>query len=279
MTSDDAPEVLELMVDTFNDLSRRSGRAEEPMGDPAPGWVRIRHLVSTDPAGAWVSHEGDRITGAALALVREGVWGLSLLVVDPASQSGGIGRELLSRSLAIAAGARGGIILSSEDPRAIRAYARAGFDLRPSVDASGKVSRAPQRPAAVRAGRWPQDAPIVDAAGRHVRGASHVTDIPAYLEGARDVLVHDGGGFLVRKGTTVALIAAHDEDVAAELLRAHIHDAGEGNDVRVDFVTAGNDWAVQTLLEAGLELMPGGPVFTRGALGPMAPYIPSGAYL
>jgi hypothetical protein len=32
-------------------------------------------------------------------------------------------------------------------------------------------------------------------------------------------------------------------------------------------------------LEAGLMLSPDGPMFAGGALGPLAPYIPSGAYL
>jgi hypothetical protein len=32
-------------------------------------------------------------------------------------------------------------------------------------------------------------------------------------------------------------------------------------------------------LEAGLSLNTDGPVFVRGEVGPMAPYLPSGAYL
>jgi hypothetical protein len=36
---------------------------------------------------------------------------------------------------------------------------------------------------------------------------------------------------------------------------------------------------VRTCLDAGLALSPDGPMFTGGQLGPMRPYIPSGAYL
>ena len=38
------------------------------------------------------------VAGAALALLREGLWGLSLLVVDPDAQCAGAGRELLARA-------------------------------------------------------------------------------------------------------------------------------------------------------------------------------------
>ena len=39
------------------------------------------------------------------------------------------------------------------------------------------------------------------------------------------------------------------------------------------------DWAIQTGLAAGLLLSPDGPLFTRGTLGPLRPWIPSGALL
>ena len=64
--------------------------------------------------------------GAALAIEREGVWGLSLLVVLPDHQSSGIGRALLERTLEYAGGGRrGAIILASPDhARAARLRAR-----------------------------------------------------------------------------------------------------------------------------------------------------------
>jgi hypothetical protein len=36
---------------------------------------------------------------------------------------------------------------------------------------------------------------------------------------------------------------------------------------------------VQACLRAGLALSPDGPVYVRGDVGPLAPYLPSGAYL
>jgi hypothetical protein len=49
--------------------------------------------------------------------------------------------------------------------------------------------------------------------------------------------------------------------------------------VNVDFLTAGQDWALPVCLDARLSLSPDGPMFAGGALGPLAPYVPSGAYL
>jgi hypothetical protein len=44
-------------------------------------------------------------------------------------------------------------------------------------------------------------------------------------------------------------------------------------------VTANNQWAIRVAVEARLSIAPHGPLFVRGQIGPMAPYLPSGAYL
>src|SRR4051812_1468413 len=107
MTVDDAEAVFAVQVAAFGDLDRRFGRPESPPpADPEPGLRRIRHLVRTDPAGAWVTVTDDgTIDGAALALIRDGIWGLSLLVVAPGRQSGGSGGALLRATLEYAEGA------------------------------------------------------------------------------------------------------------------------------------------------------------------------------
>jgi GNAT superfamily N-acetyltransferase len=279
MVTDDADAVLDLSIVTFGELEERMGLTpSEPPADRTPGLRRITHLVGTDPGGAWVATDDDGdVVGAALALVREGVWGLSLLIVHPGVQSNGTGSALLKAALDHGARTRGGIILASEDHRALRAYARAGFALRPVMDAIGAVRRPPAPPAAVRAIRWPQDRDLVDTASRHVRGASHADDVPVFLESGVDVLVHDEGGWAaVGPGGKVRCLAATSEAIATELLRAALAGASEA---RVEFLTAGNDWAFQTVLEAGLELRPSGAVMTRGELGSLVPYVPSGAYL
>ena len=82
---------------------------------------RVGHLLRTDPDGAWVSVTPDgEVVGIALALVREGVWGLSLFGVKIGMQGQGIGGPLLNASLQTAEDCRAAIILSSNDPRAMR---------------------------------------------------------------------------------------------------------------------------------------------------------------
>jgi len=248
----------------------------------ARGLARIHHLAATDPGGAWVAEAGGDFAGAALAIVREGVWGLSLLIVDPRHQGRGIGRRLFDASLGLAAGARGGIILSSEHPAAMHSYARAGFALHPSVTATGVVA----------AQRIPDDAgrvvevgedgiAVADAIGRDVRGAGHGRDLPVLLAHGARLLLLDDRAFVVTAvaDTKVYLLAARDEAAARTVLWAALASAGSGATVEVDVLTAAQQWAIETCLAAGLALSPAGPLFVRGALGPMAPYLPSGAYL
>ena len=255
-------------------------------GSPLPealvrrrGEGRIRHLLRTDPAGCWSAVDGDgELVGVGIALLRDGVWGLSLLVVRPDVQAQGVGRRLLEATLAYADGARGQIILSSTDPKAMRRYARAGLELVPMVAAAGIVDRS-RIPAidGVRTGTA-ADIPGTAAFSRHVRGAGHHVDLPELTSHDRSLLVHERG-FAVHDHGTPKLLAALDDEAARALLWACLAASGPGATVLVDFIGPGQDWAVQTVLEAGLALSPDGPVFVRGELGPLRPYLPSGPYL
>ena len=79
---------------------------------------------------------------AAEAVRRGGFWGLSMLFVHPRGQSRGVGRQLLDKTLRYAEGADVRMILSSEDPRALRRYSRAGLSLHPGVLVEGTVDSA-----------------------------------------------------------------------------------------------------------------------------------------
>src|SRR3954468_101174 len=174
------------------------------------GQSRIAHLLGTDPGGAWVAEgERGRVVGVALALVREGLWGLSLFAVEPALQGNGVGRRLLDAALGYADGSRGAIILSSTDPKAMRRYARAGFALRPLVAAAGIVDRE-RLPA-----RHPQvdeatgdDIGPTEEASRAGRGATHAPDIPNQLANGCQLLVLGDRGFVVHREGSVRLLAA-----------------------------------------------------------------------
>lgn len=241
---------------------------------------RLAHLVATDPAGCWVAVAGEEVVGVALALRREGLWGLSLFAVAPEHQERGIGRALLDAALAHADGTEGAIIMSSTHPGAMRRYARAGFRLLPAVGAAGVLHRARLPAADPRvADPGPGADERIGAIGRAVRGASYAVDLPALRATGHTVLALEDRGFCVRNAGIVKLLAAHDEDAARRLLRTALAGAGAGTTASVDVITAGNDWAIEVALEAGLALSPDGPLFVRGTVGPLQPFLPSGAYL
>jgi hypothetical protein len=244
------------------------------------GRRRIAHLQGTDPGGAWVAERDGEIAGVALALVREGVWGLSLFAVASDLQGRGVGRRLLEAAFAYGRDARGHLILSTESPAAMRRYARLGLDLRPCVAAAGVVDPT-RRPAidGVREG-GAEAIPVADAIGRAVRGAGHGRDLPVMLDASDTrLLLCEDRAFAVVRDDRVALLAGIDEDAATRVLNAAFATAAPGATVTVDFLTAGQDWAVRACLDAGLALSPDGSLFTGGDVGRLRPYIPSGAYL
>src|SRR4051795_329913 len=158
------------------------------------GVRRVAHLQRTDPGGAWVAEAGGAIVGVALALVREGIWGLSLFAVARDHQSRGIGRELLEAAFGHGADARGHLILSSESPAAMRRYARLGLELRPCVAAAGIIDRArlPADDDVIR-DAGPDGIAVADGIGRAVRGAGHGVDLEIAVQdpGERPLLYQD----------------------------------------------------------------------------------------
>src|SRR3954469_7865284 len=165
----------------------------------ARGLRRVDHLRRTDAGGAWVADAGGEIVGMALALVREGIWGLSLFAVARDRQGLGVGRALLAAAFGHGADARGHLILSSESPAAMRLYARLGLELRPCVSAAGIADRTrlSAQNGAVAAGA--DGIAVADAIGRAVRGAGHGPDLAVALEnpGTTLLLVEDRAFALV----------------------------------------------------------------------------------
>jgi GNAT superfamily N-acetyltransferase len=273
----DIDPVLDVSVEAFQDLNRRFAEPPEPAGPIAAGRVRVGRLLASDPGGAWVAESGGCVVGCSLALMRDGVWGLSLLVVSPEAQSSGVGRELLARAREHGDGARGWIVLASRDPRALRSYARLGLHLHPALAARGRPRRI-AAPPDVRPGTL-ADLPLTVEVDRAVRGAAHGDDIAALLDSGGDMLVLPERGYAVVREGAIRLLAAHDEDAAATLLRACLASAGP-HEAAVEWITGAQGWAVAPCVEAGLELrMDMGAVFLGGDVGPFAPYLPSGAYL
>lgn len=280
MTEADLRPAFDLQLRSFVDLDRRRGTdAVGAPPNPAVALVRFRRLLGTDPGGAWVAVRDGALAGVAIALLRDGLWGLSLLVVDPTAQGDGVGRELLARAWAYGEGARGHVILSSSDPRAIRAYARLGLELHPAIAAQGT----PQGMSAVDGVRTggPGDLALTETVDREVRRAAHGGDVLAMLAGGHELLVAPGRGYAMLRGGELRLLAARDDATARELLRAALARVADlGEQANVQFITARQQWAIDVCVEARLELEPDcGCVFTGGDVGPFAPYLPSGAYL
>lgn len=242
--------------------------------------TRVGHLRDSDPDGAWVAELDGEIVGIALALVREDLWGFSLFGVKPGLQGQGIGGPLLEGALRTAEGCRGAIILSSSDPRAMRRYFRAGFRGQPTYSAAGILNRSRIPTGLVaRPGELEDDRETIDAASRHVRGASHAQDIPTMLATGSELFVIPGRGWAAARDGSPMVVAALDEQAAIDLTWTCLATAGAGAPVHLDFLGAHNDWAVELVLDAGLSLTADGPIFVRGEAGRLAPYLPNGAYL
>lgn len=251
------------------------------LSDPvvASRWrERIAYPWQTDPAGAFVAEIDGRVIGVAEAIVRERVWCLSMLAVAPAIQSGGAGRTLLEHAVSYGRDVEAGLIVSSNDPRALRLYAVAGFAMHPTLEADGTVDRRrlPRLDMAIR----DDDGSDVEAfAGltRAVRGAPYTEELRHMLEqGGRLLRASDRGFAVISPQGALWGLVARDEDVATALLWSALGQA-EGA-TRVRWITGAQQWAVGVLVRGGLRLTAYGALCVRGAPGPLAPFLPSGPF-
>jgi GNAT superfamily N-acetyltransferase len=276
MREDDVPAAHDLNVETFEDIQRRRGETIDPRPDPVLAHIRYRHLVRTDPGGAWVAEDERGLAGVALSSLREGIWGLSLLVVRSDLQSSGLGRTLLQHAAEYGNGARGRIILSSRDPRALRSYFRLGLELHPALWATG-APYGVVAPSEVREG-GSEDIPLTETVDRHVRGAAHGSDIAALRELGQALLVVPERAYAVLGDEgDVRLLAAVDDDSARAVLRGALARVPQ---VSVGWITSAQQWAFEVCVEARLELRTDtGAVCFGGDVGAMRPYLPSGAFL
>jgi predicted N-acetyltransferase YhbS len=244
------------------------------------GRRRIAHLQQTDPEGCFVAEdEAGAIVGLSISLIREGVWGYSLFAVSEHVHGRGLGRALFDAAWDYGRAAHGHIILSSAHPAAMRLYGLTGLPLLPCVAAAGiaDLRRAPDLGRVRDAGA---DAfGLVDEIGRELRGAAYGADLAVLLEVGTQLVVVEDRAFAFFRGTRLILAGGRDDASAALALWGAFARMGRGATVTVDFLTAGQDWAVHACLAAGLALSPDGPMFAGGELGPMRPYLPSGSYL
>ena len=286
LQANDVDAASEVQSSSFDDYDRRFGEAPSI---PTPATRerqrrRIEHFLDHDPGGSWLAETDDGVVGVALASLRDGMWGLSLLAVDPSAQGRGVGSRLLEAALAYAVDGGPAVILSSRDPRAMHRYAAAGFALHPQMRAHGSIqrSRLPTTGRGVREAEA-DDAALLEAIDASVRGARRGPDhalLAAYYSPCFVVDDVDGRGY-AHAGTRggAYTLAATDEATATALLwRCLAHDVDCDRESEIDHVNGGQQWAIQVAVAAKLSLKPAGPAFWRGRTPP-ACYLPSGAYL
>lgn len=241
---------------------------------------RYRHSLEQDPEGSWIAADGEQVAGVALALVREGVWVLSLFAVDEAYRNAGVGRRLLDRALEYAAGCRGAMLAASTHPAALRRYALAGFTLLPTLMASGTVRRESIPPDLTARHGTKKDLDLAADVDRYLRGAAHGPDLEFVLRTGGRFLISEcraGRGYAVEWKGYPAVVAATAPDIAADLLWACLAESTAETEIR--WITGQQNWAIPVALEAGLSLSPAGPICIRGELGSLTPYLPSSPFL
>ena len=131
-TPADSYTIFKIFEDTYADLSRRMGStAPTSAADPealARMWQERRtlyqHLAHTT-AHFWIAEREGQAIGFARSINRDSVRQLTEYFVLPATQSAGVGRELLKRAFP-EEGARHRSIISSTDMTAQARYLKAG---------------------------------------------------------------------------------------------------------------------------------------------------------
>jgi predicted N-acetyltransferase YhbS len=270
MTQGDIRQVAVVTAEAFEtDISTDAARR---------AWEgRLMHSLRHDPDGSFVSVSDGVVTGSAQAVVREGIWILSLMAVSPTLGSGGEGRALMQATLGYDAGCSGGLIVASSDPRALRLYASSGFALEATFRATGSIDP----------GLLPDPHPAISSVAardlgtlgpisRAARSAAHTPDLDvALLRGASISRLEDRGFVVTMPGRGIWALAARDEPAATALLWHGLAEVQDEPAIDVGWVSGRQQWAIDVLVAARLSISDYGALCTRGAIGPLHPYIPS----
>ncbi|MGH3509549.1 MAG: GNAT family N-acetyltransferase [Nocardioidaceae bacterium] len=287
MRDDDLSAVERLTDAAYVDLDRRTFRAgwPEPTGrTPAQQehWrARAAHLHRTDPGGCWVADDAGAIVGAAIAMRRDTMWLLSTLAVALGRQGQGIGRRLLGAAASHGRNCTTAMLVSSEDPAAVRRYRLAGFDLHPTMLLWGRVGR-DVLPIVehVREGSA-GDIDLMNSVDRQTRGSAHGPDHELLCDRYPLVVVDrpNGSGYAyVNTGGGPYVLAATSKRIATELAWETLAASDPDSPALIQDITPANAWAIDVGMAARMGLHPRGYVAVRDRRPP-APYLPSGMFL
>jgi GNAT superfamily N-acetyltransferase len=241
---------------------------------------RVGHarFVQRDGPGAWVAVSEGHVVGVAESVRRESFWGLSMLFVHPEFQSRGVGARLLEAAMGYAAGATQRMIQSSPDPRAMRRYFLAGLAMHPTAEMGGQPDRRAIPPSLP--GRVGDEGCLELVAEVEVQlGRSRTEDVAFALSDGRcriDVVdSNPGRGWMLWHPDRLVMLGATDERTAAVLLWRFLE--GSEGQIRIDGLTAAQQWAFDVLHRARLTAQIRGSLFVDGMAVPV-PWIPSGWY-
>jgi GNAT superfamily N-acetyltransferase len=284
------------------------GRLNQPPMPDELGPLRrlLAHFLATDPDRFWVAERqhGEHCIGFGSATVRDDLWFLGMLFVDPRLHAGGIGSALLDRTLGgsepgIPGGAAGitrwGTCTDSAQPVSNGLYARRGLVPRvPVWRLSGEVRRPGALPALSPAlEAVPFEAIAAEGPDGHRRLADAVNEVDraviglehgrdhAFLrrEGREGLLVRERGGRPVGYGYGSGVgrlgpVAALDPEELPAVIGAVLRETPPAGAVAA-WIPGDAATATRALLEAGLrfEGFPGLFCWVDGAT-PFERYLP-----
>lgn len=182
----------------------------------------------------WVAEEAEKIVGYARSMEHDGVMDLTEFFVLPNQQSGGVGRELLARTLPKSA-ARYRVIIATLDERALYRYLNAGvygrFPIKYFYRKAEKVEiKTDLRAEPLRLEVHLQDINRIDQqVVGHVRGIIH-----RWVATTREGYVFKRGGQIVGYGyvgeSTGPFAVLDDNDLPAVLAHAESRMAEQGEE-------------------------------------------------
>jgi ribosomal protein S18 acetylase RimI-like enzyme len=286
---DDLEEVWRVHVAASNDLMERRGRPAARPAD-APVASDARAVLASDPDGYFCAVEGGQIRGMVSALVRGGVWYLSMFFVLPGDQGRGLGRALLERALAYgeARGTELRCTWATLDPRAQARYIVAGMAprwpiYRLDADAAA-VARLEARVGLDPRRREPPCEPgAAERLTAEVFGHDRTGDLAHWRgDGGTTVAIERGGevaAFAYRRGERIGPAAGRDETALLQAVAAAAA-TGAGGEGSVTMRVPG---ACASLLEAltGCGFRIGDPTLFMASrlFGRPELYLPSGPIL
>nr|WSX75852.1 GNAT family N-acetyltransferase [Streptomyces sp. NBC_00899] len=268
MHPDDLPAALDVMEAAMADLLPKVARKFVPMTDK--GRKRTLHALtrtlSENNGGSFVTVNVDgTVDGMAVSAKQHGQWGLALLFVHPDAQGSGLGTRLLDHASRYGADCAHRVIVSSENPAALRRYLSLGLHAHPGLRASGIPQRGNRRiTSSIEPGSI-ADIDLVTEIDRANTTATRGKDIRYLLDqGARLILGSVGSthGFAVlRPGDGLVsgnpvMLAADTPKVARDLLLWTLQQEDIGP-VNLYGLTATHHWAIDACDAVKLTLHPG----------------------